>query len=1029
MRARESRQVNTAVIAVIGGLIVTLALVLTTVWMGRSAGKDSEEAVRTVSLLYLDELAGRREQVVAENLKDRIFDMRTALDLMTEEDLQDEAHRQAYQKKMKALFILEKFAFVDTEGHIYTSVGVQDDIDQYQFDHLSISGAEISLKNLEGSDKKVIIAMPVDLMSEGKHLIASFMEIDMKEMLSGVSMQAQEGGATFCNIYTKTGVALSNTVLGGLAVEGNLLEAMKQATYGDGYSYEKFITEFRNGQRGVVSFTYNGIRETLSYIPVEGTDWLLTYLIRESVISEQISSISNGIIRRSILQSILTVVILISIFAYLIYQTRKNSQLRLERETSDAENRVKQQELEQRLVLQEKLLEEEKQRTQADQMITAMASDYRSVYYVDIDADDAVCYRAEENDPVQIPEGAHFPYHARFAEYGEKHVAEEYREGFLRFVDPQHVKEALASESIIVYRYLARRNGKEYYEMLRMAGVRHPEDRDDHIVHAVGVGFTVIDTEMRENMQRNQTLAEALKAAEEANKAKTAFLSNMSHEIRTPMNAIIGLDNIALNDSTISDTTREYLEKIGTSARHLLGIINDILDMSRIESGRMTIKSEEFSFAKALAQVNTIISGQCRDKGIEYDCHVNGKVDDYYIGDDMKLRQVMINILGNAVKFTPEGGKVSFTVDETARFDGKSTLRFIISDTGIGMSKEYLPKIFDAFSQEDSSSTNKYGSTGLGMPITKSIVELMNGRIEVESEKGVGTTFTVTVTLLESKMKENEKQTGTIQPHDMCVLVIDDDPIACEHAQVVLGQVGISCEKALSGTEGLEMVKLRQARMEPYNLILVDWKMPDMDGVETTRQIRKVVGNATPVIILTSYSWDDIADEAKGAGVDTFVAKPLFAGNVLDEFREAFTKKNEQLAQETADLKGRRVLLAEDVAVNAEIMMMVLSMREMEADLAENGRIAVEKFAQSEPGYYDAILMDMRMPEMDGLEATRTIRALEREDAKTIPIIALTANAFDEDVQRSMQAGLNAHLSKPVEPEALFKTLEGLIKP
>ncbi|MBQ2626663.1 MAG: response regulator, partial [Eubacterium sp.] len=251
--------------------------------------------------------------------------------------------------------------------------------------------------------------------------------------------------------------------------------------------------------------------------------------------------------------------------------------------------------------------------------------------------------------------------------------------------------------------------------------------------------------------------------------------------------------------------------------------------------------------------------------------------------------------------------------------------------------------------------------------------------------------------------------------------------IACEHAEVVLGQVGIKCEAATSGAEGLEMVSLRHARRDPYNLILIDWKMPEMDGVETTRRIREIVGNSTPVIILTSYNWEDIEEEAKAAGVDSFTAKPLFAGTVLDEFREAFNRKNAQLAKQTADLKGRRVLLAEDVAVNAEIMMMVLSMREMDVDLAENGRIAVEMFEQHEPGWYDAILMDMRMPEMDGLEATRAIRALDRTDAKIIPIIALTANAFDDDVQRSMQAGLNAHLSKPVEPEALFRTLEELI--
>ena len=697
--------------------------------------------------------------------------------------------------------------------------------------------------------------------------------------------------------------------------------------------------------------------------------------------------------------------------------------------TAEAEARTKQQELEEKLALHEQLMAQEDRQRELDSMITALASDYRSVYHVDLDADDAVCYRADENDPDLTQVGSHFPYHARFAEYAQRHVDPEYREDFLRFIDPNHVREALKTESIIAFRYLAQRNGTEYYEMLRMDGVRHPGERDDDTVHKVGVGFTVIDAEMRESMARNHALAEALAAAKEASKAKTAFLSNMSHEIRTPMNAIIGLNNIAMNEPTASPRVKEYLARIGTSANHLLSIINDILDMSRIESGRMTLKSEEFSFARVLEQVNTIISDQCRDKGLHYDCRMSGDVRDYYIGDDMKLRQVMINILGNAVKFTPAGGSVFFGIETAARFEGKTTLRFVFRDTGIGMSRDYLPRLFDAFSQEDSSATSLYGSTGLGMPITKNIVELMNGNIEVESEKGRGTTFTVTVTLLDSERTAALKDDGAVHPDDMCVLVIDDDPVAREHAEIVLGQVGVRCEKAGSGAEGISMVKLRHARREPYNLILVDWRMPGMDGVETTREIRRAVGNDTPIIILTSYSWEDIAEEAREAGVDTFVAKPLFAGTVMDEFREAFKKKNTRLEQETADLRGRRVLLAEDVAVNAEIMMMVLSMREIEVELAENGRIATEMFAGHGAGYYDAILMDMRMPVMDGLEATRVIRAMDRADAKSIPIIALTANAFDEDVQRSMQAGLNAHLSKPVEPEALFRTLEGLIRP
>ncbi len=541
------------------------------------------------------------------------------------------------------------------------------------------------------------------------------------------------------------------------------------------------------------------------------------------------------------------------------------------------------------------------------------------------------------------------------------------------------------------------------------------------------------DALAREQIQKTElaesreTLQEALALAENANQAKTAFLSNMSHEIRTPMNAIIGLNNIAMNDPSASAKVKEYLMKIGASAHHLLGIINEILDMSRIESGRMTVRQEEFSFSKCLEEVNTMISNQCREKGLSFDCQLKGQIDEYYIGDDVKLRQVLINILGNAVKFTPAGGSVQFDIEEGQRLNRKATLRFVIRDTGIGMSEEFLPHIFDPFSQEDPSTTNRYGSTGLGMPITKSIVELMNGRIEVESEKNKGSVFTVTVTLGESDRKSTQESAEDLDPHELSVLVIDDDRIAIEHAEIILGQIGIRCETAESGWEGVDKVRVRHGRREDYDLILVDWRMPEMDGIETTRQIRNIVGNKTPIIILTSFNWDDIADEAKAAGVDTFVAKPLFAGSVMDEFRKAFRRKNELLEKKTADLKGKRVLLAEDVGVNAEIIMMLLSIREMEADLAKNGKMAVELFAAHEPGWYDAILMDMRMPVMDGLEASRKIRDMDRPDAKTVPIIALTANAFDEDVQRSMQAGLNAHLSKPVEPEVLFETLEALI--
>ena len=567
-------------------------------------------------------------------------------------------------------------------------------------------------------------------------------------------------------------------------------------------------------------------------------------------------------------------------------------------------------------------------------------------------------------------------------------------------------------------------DGSQRYFRIEFARVNMPGGK-----MGVVCGFKDVDAETRGTLEQNRLLGEALKSAEQANQAKTSFLSNMSHEIRTPMNTIIGLNNIALNDPDTPEKTREQLRTIDGAARHLLSLINGILDMSRIESGRMLIKNEEFSFPRMLEQVNTMISGQCRDKGLRYECRILSHIDDYYVGDAMKLKQVFINILGNAVKFTPEGGSITFLIEEIARFERRSTLRFVMRDTGIGISEEFLPKLFEAFTQENASSTGRYGSTGLGMPITKNIVEMMGGQIEVESTKGEGTTFTVTVTLGESDRRDTDAAEGEIEPHEITVLVIDDDPIACEHARIVLGQVGVRCETTCSGREGLEMVRTRHARRNPFDLILVDWKMPDMDGIETTRRIREEVGHDSAIIILTSYNWDDVADEALEAGVDSFVPKPLFAGTVMDEFREAFKKKNASLIRETPDLEGRRVLLAEDVSVNAEIMVMILNMRSIEADTAENGRVAADMFAAHPEHYYDAVLMDVRMPVMDGLEAAKLIRGMDRADAKTVPIIALTANAFDEDVRRSLQAGMNAHLIKPVEPESLFRTLEGLIRP
>ncbi|MBQ7718644.1 MAG: response regulator [Clostridia bacterium] len=683
--------------------------------------------------------------------------------------------------------------------------------------------------------------------------------------------------------------------------------------------------------------------------------------------------------------------------------------------------------LESRLALQEKLLEEQEEKKERDKMITALASDYRSVYHVDLDADDGVCYRADPDDKDHTPVGVHFNYYERFKWYGENSVDEAYRDDFLEFINPDNIRKALLNNSIIAYRYFVHRGGKDYYEMIRMAGVRHAADRDDNIVHAIGLGLTNIDSEMRETLSKNQTLREALSAAQAANKAKTAFLSNMSHEIRTPMNAIIGLDNLARRKENLDDEVRDYLVKINDSAQHLLGLINDILDMSRIESGKVVVKKEKFSFGTMLEQINTMVMTQCSDKGLDYKCNILGGVSDYYIGDDMKLKQVLINTLSNAIKFTEAPGTVSLTVERTAVFDNQTTIKFIIEDTGIGMDKSFLPKIFETFAQEDSNRNNKYGSTGLGMPIAKSIVEIMNGTISVESEKGVGTKFTIVITL--KNCEDREEEDLSIDLNKIKVLVVDDDEIAAEHARLLLDESGIKSDICLSGTDALNMLETARSNNEPYNLVLLDWNMPDMNGIAVAKEIRKSKNNETTIIIVTSYNWDDIMADAVSAGVDSFIAKPLFANNLISELKSVTHKNNlfVQSEKRRADLDGRHILIAEDIFINAEIMKELLKIKGVIPDHAENGKIALDMFKASSTGYYDAILMDIRMPEMDGLEATMAIRALDRADANKVPIIAMTANAFDEDVKMSLQAGINAHLSKPVESERLYETLEEFI--
>lgn len=535
-----------------------------------------------------------------------------------------------------------------------------------------------------------------------------------------------------------------------------------------------------------------------------------------------------------------------------------------------------------------------------------------------------------------------------------------------------------------------------------------------------------VSQEKKAEIESHNALKDAYRAAENASRAKTEFLSNMSHDIRTPMNAIVGLTAIAGANIESQDRVVECLGKITKSSRHLLGLINEVLDMARIESGRMSLAEEDFSLPELVDNLLTLTKPAIDEHRHQLEVHIEHIEHEAVCGDSLRIQQVFVNLMSNAVKYTPDGGNITLTIKEKPNgFSELGCYEFSIEDNGIGMTTEFQKIMFEPFSRADDHRTTKVQGTGLGMAIARNIVNLMNGDIQVESAPNKGTKITVTVYL---KLQENEKEQEK-ELLDLPVLVVDDDKTCCESTVATLQEIGITGEWVLTGKEAVERCYARHETNSDYFAVILDWKMPEMDGIATARKIRERVGEDVTIIILTSFDFSEIEEEARAVGVNAFMAKPLFRSRLtatLRQFTSGKTEKNarnylEDFAKE--NYAGKRILLVEDNELNREIATEIIGMTGVTIDSAENGKIAVEKVMEAPEKWYDLIFMDIQMPIMNGYEATAAIRALAGSRGK-VPIIAMTANAFAEDVQLAKNTGMNEHIAKPLDLNKLNDVLK-----
>ena len=664
--------------------------------------------------------------------------------------------------------------------------------------------------------------------------------------------------------------------------------------------------------------------------------------------------------------------------------------------------------------------EQQEQERRQMELIQALSTDYSLVCFFNLDTGTGYPLRMTggEESAYAAVFSADRPFAESMELYTGRCVWPEDREIFRRACSLERLREELEQKDSVTVNYrVSAGEAAAYYQLRAVRAGSWNEHRD------VVLGIRNVDDETREELEQKNFLREALSQANRANEAKSTFLSNMSHDIRTPMNAIIGFTTLLDREAGSPERVREYTRKISASSQHLLSLINDVLDMSKIESGKTSLTLAPFSLPGLMEELYTILLPQARAKGQDFDFQVHGRPAEQLLGDKLHLNQILINLLSNAIKYTPDGGSISMLVEALTPITPQyAHLRFAVRDNGIGMSEAFLKTVFDPFSREMNSTTSGIQGTGLGMAITKNLVELMGGTIQVESRQGEGSTFTVELSFA-LPVQLDEENFWTSRGISRILVADDDEQVGLDIREMLDG-AGVEVTCVTDGPSAVEAAARAGESGADFHIILIDWKMPGHSGSEIARLLRREVGPDVPILVLTAYDWSDIKDEALSAGVNAFLPKPFFVSTFrqtligLDAARSA----NPDLPPEDV-LKGMFFLVAEDNELNAEILSEMLDMEGASCEIASNGQLAVERFLKAEPDRYDMILMDVQMPVMGGYEATRRIRSSSHPRAADIPIVAMTANAFAEDVRHALDAGMTGHLSKPIDMNAMRELL------